>query len=56
MKNVLGGRGCPQVNRFRNEMDMMDEWLEGQPSQKQSCSLCSGHGHNKRKCSKTKGH
>ncbi|XP_058190392.1 serine/threonine-protein phosphatase 7 long form homolog [Rhododendron vialii] len=48
----LRGRGRPQVNRFRNEMDMMDEWLEGQPSQKQSCSLCGGHGHNKRKCSK----
>ncbi|KAG5540779.1 hypothetical protein RHGRI_020866 [Rhododendron griersonianum] len=48
----LRGRGRPQVNRFRNEMDMMDDWLEAQPSHKQSCTLCGGHGHNKRKCSK----
>ncbi|XP_058202962.1 uncharacterized protein LOC131317423 [Rhododendron vialii] len=48
----LRGRGCPQVNRFRNEMDMMDDWLEAQPLHKQSCTLSGGDGHNKRKCSK----
>ncbi|KAH7848600.1 hypothetical protein Vadar_004996 [Vaccinium darrowii] len=36
-KDRLWGKERPRVNRIRNEMD---EFLESQPSQKQSCKMC----------------
>ncbi|KAH7850416.1 hypothetical protein Vadar_032591 [Vaccinium darrowii] len=44
-KDRLRGKGRPRVNRIRNEMD---EFLESQPSQKQSCKMCGNAGHNRR--------
>ncbi|KAH7864098.1 hypothetical protein Vadar_025687 [Vaccinium darrowii] len=40
-KDRVRGKGRPRVNRIRNEMD---DFLESQPSQKQSCKMCGQAG------------
>ena len=61
--NLLRAKGRPVASRIRNEMDgVRQEPRSRRPDsnlreiqQKQSCGLCHQHGHNRRRCSLSRG-